>query len=59
MNGGLSLAGAALARIISVGQGFPYLLGLGMLLYIVIGLLFPVNLQKETPIAVEASDPKA
>ena len=43
MNGGLSVAGSALARVISVSSGFPVLLGLGMGLYILVGVLFPVN----------------
>jgi hypothetical protein len=43
MNGGLSVAGSALARIISVSSGFPVLLGLGIGLYIMVGALFPVN----------------
>jgi hypothetical protein len=43
MNGGLSVAGSALARIISVSSGFPVLLGLSIGLYIIVGAFFPVN----------------
>jgi hypothetical protein len=43
MNGGLSVAGSALARIISVSSGFPVLLALGIGLYVMVGALFPVN----------------
>jgi spermidine synthase len=43
MNGGLSVAGSALARIISVSSGFPVLLALGIGLYVMVGSLFPVN----------------
>jgi spermidine synthase len=44
MNGGLSLAGSALARILSVSSGFPVLLGTGIVVYLIVGILFPVNL---------------
>jgi spermidine synthase len=44
MNGGLSLAGSALARILSVSSGFPVLLGTGIAVYLLVGILFPVNL---------------
>jgi hypothetical protein len=44
MNGGLSVAGSALARILAVSSGFPVLLGVGILVYIMVGCLFPVNL---------------
>jgi spermidine synthase len=44
MNGGLSLAGSALARILSVSSGFPVLLGTGIFVYLMVGALFPVNL---------------
>jgi spermidine synthase len=44
MNGGLSLAGSALARILSVSSGFPVLLGTGIAVYLMVGILFPVNL---------------
>ncbi|MDR0623975.1 MAG: hypothetical protein LBG10_06040 [Treponema sp.] len=44
MNGGLSVAGSALARILAVSSGFPVLLGLGALVYLMVGCLFPVNL---------------
>jgi hypothetical protein len=44
MNGGLSLAGSALARILSVSSGFPVLLGTGIAVYLMVGVLFPVNL---------------
>ncbi|MDR1898979.1 MAG: hypothetical protein LBQ55_03125 [Treponema sp.] len=44
MNGGLSLAGSALARILSVSSGFPALLGVGIGVYVMVGCLFPVNM---------------
>jgi SAM-dependent methyltransferase len=47
MNGGLSVAGSALARILAVSSGFPVLLGLGILVYIMVGCLFPINLGKK------------
>ncbi|HAP43649.1 MAG: hypothetical protein A2087_14485 [Spirochaetes bacterium GWD1_61_31] len=40
MNGGLSVVGATLARIISVNNGFPVLLIFAILLYAGIGILF-------------------
>jgi hypothetical protein len=43
MNGGLSLAGSALARILAVSSGFPVLLGIGMAVYLIVGVLYPVN----------------
>jgi len=43
MNGGLSLVGSALARILSVGSGFPVLLKLGIAIYLMVGFLFPIN----------------
>jgi hypothetical protein len=46
MNGGLSVAGSALARIISVSAGFPALLMLGIGVYGMVGVLFPVNLRR-------------
>ncbi|MDR0582796.1 MAG: hypothetical protein LBG57_00380 [Treponema sp.] len=46
MNGGLSVAGSALARIISVSSGFPVLLMVGISVYIMAGILFPVNLRR-------------
>jgi hypothetical protein len=46
MNGGLSVAGSALARIISVSSGFPVLLALGIGVYIMVGIFFPVNLRR-------------
>jgi hypothetical protein len=44
MNGGLSVAGSALARILAVSSGFPLLLGVGLGVYIMVGCLFSVNL---------------
>jgi SAM-dependent methyltransferase len=44
MNGGLSVAGSALARILAVSRGFPLLLGVGIGIYLMVGCLFPVNL---------------
>lgn len=43
MNGGLSVAGAALAQVVSVSFGFPVVLLIVMFLYIVIGVIFPAN----------------
>jgi SAM-dependent methyltransferase len=43
MNGGLSVAGSALARILAVSSGFPVLLGVGIVVYLMVGCLFPVN----------------
>jgi spermidine synthase len=43
MNGGLSLVGSALARLLSVSSGFPVLLQLGIGVYLLVGLLFPIN----------------
>ncbi|MDR3170864.1 MAG: hypothetical protein LBU17_04455 [Treponema sp.] len=43
MNGGLSVAGSALARILAVSSGFPVLLGVGIAVYLMVGFLFPVN----------------
>jgi hypothetical protein len=43
MNGGLSLVGSALARLVSVASGFPVLLKVGIAVYLMVGLLFPVN----------------
>jgi len=43
MNGGLSLVGSALARLLSVSSGFPVLLQLGIVVYLMVGALFPIN----------------
>jgi hypothetical protein len=43
MNGGLSLVGSALARILSVSSGFPVLLKIGIVIYLMVGVLFPIN----------------
>jgi SAM-dependent methyltransferase len=43
MNGGLSLVGSALARLLSVSRGFPVLLQLGIVVYLMVGALFPIN----------------
>jgi hypothetical protein len=43
MNGGLSLVGSALARVLSISSGFPVLLKLGIGSYILVGALFPIN----------------
>ena len=45
MNGGLSLVGSAMARLLSVASGFPVLLQLGIGLYVMVGVLFPINLR--------------
>ena len=46
MNGGLSVAGAALAQVVSVSFGFPVVLLIVMFLYIVVGVFFPANEQR-------------
>jgi hypothetical protein len=43
MNGGLSLVGSALARLLSVSSGFTLLLKLGIITYLIVGTLFPIN----------------
>lgn len=43
MNGGLSVAGAALAQVVSVSYGFPVVLLIVMFLYIIVGVIFPAN----------------
>jgi spermidine synthase len=43
MNGGLSVAGSALARILSVSSGFPVLLAVGMGVYLLVGAIYPAN----------------
>jgi hypothetical protein len=43
MNGGLSVAGSALARVLSVSGGFPVLLAVGMVVYFLVGILYPAN----------------
>jgi SAM-dependent methyltransferase len=43
MNGGLSLVGSAMARLLSVSSGFPVLLQLGIVVYLMVGVLFPIN----------------
>jgi SAM-dependent methyltransferase len=43
MNGGLSLVGSAMARLLSVASGFSVLLQLGIAVYVMVGVLFPIN----------------
>jgi SAM-dependent methyltransferase len=43
MNGGLSVAGSALARVLAVSSGFSGLLALGIGVYLVVGILYPSN----------------
>jgi spermidine synthase len=43
MNGGLSVAGTALAQVVALSAGFPLVLGVVASLYAVVGVLFPVN----------------
>ncbi|MDR0324046.1 MAG: hypothetical protein LBI12_06345 [Treponema sp.] len=43
MNGGLSVVGSAMARLFSVSSGFPLLLKLGIGIYLMVGILFPIN----------------
>jgi hypothetical protein len=47
MNGGLSVAGSALARVLAVSSGFPVLLAVGMAVYLMVGCLYPVNLVRK------------
>ncbi|MBN1649255.1 MAG: hypothetical protein JW874_14555 [Spirochaetales bacterium] len=43
MNGGLSVAGTALAQLISVSSGFTLLLVIAMAVYIIVGITFTAN----------------
>jgi spermidine synthase len=43
MNGGLSLVGSAMARLLSIASGFPVLLKVGIGIYLMVGILFPIN----------------
>jgi hypothetical protein len=43
MNGGLAVAGTALAQVTAIAGGFPVVLAIVAVLYIVVGILFPVN----------------
>ncbi|MDR2177812.1 MAG: hypothetical protein LBP20_07230 [Treponema sp.] len=43
MNGGLSVAGSALARVLAVSSGFSGLLALGIGVYLAAGILYPSN----------------
>jgi hypothetical protein len=43
MNGGLSVAGSALARVLAVSGGFTGLLAVGIVVYLVAGILYPSN----------------
>ncbi len=43
MNGALSVTGAALAQLISVSMGFPFLLIFVAVLYVIVGIIFPSN----------------
>ncbi|MDR0400719.1 MAG: hypothetical protein LBH51_07215 [Treponema sp.] len=43
MNGGLSVAGSALARVLAVSSGFSGLLSLGIGVYLLVGILYPSN----------------
>ena len=43
MNGGLSLVGASMTKLLSVSSGFPVLLKIGIGIYLMVGLLFPIN----------------
>lgn len=46
MNGGLSVAGAALAQIISVSSGFTLLLVIAMVVYAIVAFTYPANEMK-------------
>ncbi|MDR1444120.1 MAG: hypothetical protein LBI94_04520 [Treponema sp.] len=43
MNGGLSVAGSALAKVLAVSSGFSGLLAVGLGVYVLAGLLYPAN----------------
>jgi hypothetical protein len=43
MNGGLSVAGTALAQVAALGAGFPLVLGIVAVMYIAVAVIFPVN----------------
>ena len=43
MNGGLAVAGTALAQVTAIAGGFPVVLTIVAVLYIVVGILYPVN----------------
>lgn len=43
MNGGLSVAGTALAQVVAMAAGFPIVLGCVAALYALAGVFFPVN----------------
>jgi hypothetical protein len=45
MNGGLSVTGAALAKLVTVSSGFPFLLAIAGVLYLLVGVFFPANKQ--------------
>jgi len=45
MNGGFSLVGGSMARLLSVSSGFPVLLKVGIMIYLMVGCLFPINLR--------------
>jgi spermidine synthase len=55
MNGGLSVAGSALARILAVSSGFPVLLTVGALVYVMVGSLFFVNLGGKPQVPAEGT----
>ena len=43
MNGGLSVTGSVMAKLISVSYGFSACLGLALVLYVVVALTFRTN----------------
>jgi len=56
MNGGLSLVGGSMARLLSVSSGFPVLLRVGIIVYAAVGCLFPINLVMTRDSGVKAAD---
>ncbi|GHU40053.1 hypothetical protein FACS1894190_06470 [Spirochaetia bacterium] len=54
MNGGLSVVGSALARVISVASGWTVLLFIAGGIYLMVGLLFRVN-KSDTPLVRDSS----
>ncbi len=47
MNGALSVTGSVTAKLVSIAWGFPAVLALAIVLYLVVGLVFPANLAAE------------
>ena len=52
MNGALSVTGTMVARLFSVSWGFNLVLVIALVLYVIAGIIFPVN-QKKVNIDIE------